>query len=201
MIDAETKNVLTDLVNKFMRILNVGILTESVFVEIRKEYDSGIFKAEKSFNMNFTRDENRLGLLQNFTIENIKDLNQNIAESLRKEITQGIINLESIPKIKERVKKVLEVGETRATMIARTETVRAQNMGHIDAARQTGLKLWKRWDAHLDKRTSAVCTFLDGKEVPMDDKFKWNGEEFDAPPAHPNCRSTLLFIQKKEVEE
>ena len=36
------------------------------------------------------------------------------------------------------------------------------------------------------------------KEVKeLDEKFKYQGKEFDAPPAHPNCRSTLRFIQVK----
>ena len=72
---------------------------------------------------------------------------------------------------------------------------RAQNMGHIDGARQSNLKLKKRWDAHLDNRTSEVCNHLDGQTIGLDEKFKHNGQEFDIPPAHPNCRSTLIFVE------
>jgi len=90
----------------------------------------------------------------------------------------------------------MDVGVDRARAIARTEINRAENMGHIDGARQSGLKLMKQWDAHLDKRTSQVCKDLNGKKIPMNDKFKWRGQEFDAPPAHVNCRSVLIFIQE-----
>jgi SPP1 gp7 family putative phage head morphogenesis protein len=92
----------------------------------------------------------------------------------------------------------MEMTVDRARMIARTEMNRAANMGHIDGARESGLNLKKRWDAHLDNRTSPVCRALDGKTVGIDEKFVHNGEEFDAPPAHPNCRSTLIFIQEDE---
>ena len=197
MIETELKNVLNDMINKFVQVLNVGLFVDDVANGLKKEYDKGLMDAESQFNMNFVRDENRLQLLQKFAIGNVKDLNTSIADSLRKEITQGIINLESVNELQKRVQKVFDVSIERARTIARTETVRAQNMGHIDAARQTGLKLYKKWDAHLDSRTSKVCAYLDGKEIPIDDKFKWEDKEFDAPPAHPNCRSTLLFIQKK----
>jgi len=120
-----------------------------------------------------------------------------MADKLRSELQRGLMNLESVDKLKERVQKVMDVSAERARMIARTEANRAENMGHIDGARQSDVKLMKKWDAHLDNRTSAVCNDLDGKIIPLDKKFKWNGQEFDAPPAHPNCRSTLLFVPIK----
>ena len=196
MIDSELKNILKDLVNKFIKVLNVGLLTDEVFVEIKRGYDKGLLDAEKQFNINFVRNEQRLQTLQKYVFDNIKDMNEDIAGKLRQVISRGIINLDDSKKIANDVQKVMDTSIERARMIARTEMVRAQNMGHIDAARQTGLKLMKKWDAHLDKRTSPICRALDGKEVPMDSKFVYQGQEFDAPPAHPNCRSTLLFIQK-----
>jgi len=200
MINSELKNILGDLVNGFVKLLDVGLLTDEVMTEIRISYDKGLFQAEKQFDLNFVRNEQRLQTVQKYVFDNIKDMNKETAGKLRQVISRGILNIDSIKDIVPEVQKVMDVSVERARMIARTEVVRAQNMGHIDAARQTGLKLVKRWDAHLDKRTSEVCKFLDGKEVGMDEKFVWKGQEFDAPPAHPNCRSTILFIQK-EAEE
>ncbi len=195
-LDQETKSIITDLINKFVKMLNINSLTSTVFDELKKGYDKGILEAEDQFNLNFTRDTERLEFLQKYSFDNIVGMNNDIAEKLRGELQRAFMNLESIDKIKARVVKVMDVAEDRARAIARTEMNRAQNMGHLDSARQSGLKLVKRWDAHLDKRTSEVCSFLDGKEVPMDAKFKWKDKEFDSPPAHVNCRSTLIFIQK-----
>jgi len=195
-LDAETKSIITDLINKFVKILNINVLSGTVFEQIKKGYDKGINEAEAQFDLNFTRDSERLQFLQKYSFDNIIGMNDDIADKLRSELQRGFMNLESTSKIQERIKKVMGVAEDRARVIARTEMNRAQNMGHLDSAKQTGLKVVKRWDAHLDKRTSEVCRYLDGKEVPLNKKFKWEGQEFDAPPAHPNCRSTLIFIQK-----
>jgi SPP1 gp7 family putative phage head morphogenesis protein len=197
-IDPELKGMLEDLINKFLNIFNVNIVSDKVNVAIENSYHKGIEKAEIQFEMNFFDNTRRLDFLKKYSFDNIKGMNEDIAEKLRKELSIGLMNLESINKLKDRVQKVMDVSVERAKMIARTESNRAENMGHVDGARQSGLKLMKRWDAHLDKRTSAVCSALDGKTIPLDQKFHYKDQEFDAPPAHPNCRSTVIFIQEDE---
>lgn len=194
----ETKGMIEDLINKFVKLLNLNELSDLVINNVRKHYDMGLEEAEVKFQMNFMESPTRLQTLEKYTFENIKGMNEDIADKLRQELQRGMMNLESTSKIQERVEKVMDVGRDRARMIARTEMNRAENMGHIDGARQSGLKLMKRWDSHLDKRTSAVCRDLDGVTIPLDAKFRWKGQEFDAPPAHPNCRSTVIFIQEGE---
>ena len=194
--EVELKAVIEDLINKLLEIINLKIIPEVLKKILKKNYDEGIEQAEVQFGMNFFEDSEKLGFLEKYTFDNIKGMTDEIADKLRKELSQGLMNLESISQLQKRVESVMDVGEERARMIARTETNRAKNMGHLDGARQSGLDVVKRWDAHLDNRTSAVCKALNGKEVPLDDKFVYEGQEFDAPPAHVNCRSTLIFIQK-----
>tara|TARA_R110002012_G_scaffold74511_2_gene188858 strand:- start:5198 stop:6307 length:1110 start_codon:yes stop_codon:yes gene_type:complete len=43
-----------------------------------------------------------------------------------------------------------------------------------------------RWVSTLDGRTSSVCRSLDGTEYPLDKGLR--------PPAHPNCRSTVVAV-------
>lgn len=186
-ISVETKNVLNDLKNEFLEILNVESLTDLIFDEINKAYNEGLEKAEKEFNINFEKNVTRLNTLQSYTVGNVKDLNEELSNKLKKVVTRAIIDNKGVNSIISDVQKVFGEGIERVRSIARTEMVRAQNVGHLDAARQSGLKLYKKWDAHLDKRTSPVCRALDGKEIPLDEKFVYKGEEFDAPPAHVNC--------------
>jgi len=197
-LDVETKNIMTDLINKFVDIIKINVFSSKVQELIKESYDKGLENAEIKFNMNFSRSNERLEFLEKYTFDNIKGMNDEIADKLRGELQRGFMNLESVSQIQKRVQKVMDVGVERSRIIARTEINRAENMGHLDGARQSGLKLIKQWDSHLDSRTSAVCKFLDGKKVPIDGKFKWEGQEFDAPPSHPNCRSVLLFIQEDE---
>lgn len=43
-----------------------------------------------------------------------------------------------------------------------------------------------RWVSTLDGRTTAICRSLDGQEFPIDKGIR--------PPAHPNCRSTVVAV-------
>jgi len=198
MNDVELKGVVEDLVKKFTEILNLRMISSTVNKEIERSYNKGLDDIGVRFNMNFTGFPERVDLLKEYTYENINGLDDYMRDALRKEISQSLLNLESIESIKNRVQKVLDIGTDRARMIARTETVRANNMGHLDGARQSGLKLMKEWDAQLDNRTSKICNSLDKKRVGLNEKFVYDGQEYDAPPAHPNCRSTLRFIQVKQ---
>jgi SPP1 gp7 family putative phage head morphogenesis protein len=204
--DIELKAVIDDLINKFMQFLKVNVFGNTVSRVIRNAYSEGLEDVEEQFDMNFIPNGQKITFLEKYTFDNIKGMNEDIAEKLRKELSQAMINNESISSIKKRVKDVMDVAEHRASMIARTEYVRAQNQGSLDGARQSGLKLKKRWDAHLDKRTSTVCRDLDGVTIPLDAKFKWKGEEFDAPPSHPNCflkgtKITMIDGTKKPIEK
>jgi len=108
------------------------------------------------------------------------------------------MNGEGVAKLSKRVEGVIAEGKNRASMIARTESNRAENMGSLDGYKQSGLEGEKEWVATIDANTSPVCKALDGKRVPLNGKFDWKGEEFDAPPAHVNCRSTLVFRPKQK---
>jgi SPP1 gp7 family putative phage head morphogenesis protein len=186
---------LNDLIKRILDMLDLGVDPAVVKLNIKREYDQGLANAEIEFDKNFVRDDERLEFLQQYTFDNIKGMNADIAESLRKEISQSILNHEGASALKERVMKVMDVSRERARMIARTELNRANNMGHLDGAKQSGLKLVKVWDAHLDARTSPLCRALNGKKVGINEQFVYDGKEYDSPPGHPNCRSTIIFEQ------
>ncbi len=108
----------------------------------------------------------------------------------------------------------------RATNIARTETIRASNMGvqlSWQAAIDQGLlppRTLKIWIATGDDRTCPICSVLHGKVVGVSEPFSIQekassftrvGDDFRVvetvplkhpsiemtPPAHPSCRCTL----------
>ncbi|MCK5612100.1 minor capsid protein [Candidatus Pacearchaeota archaeon] len=195
-MNAETKNIVQDLINKFVSFLNINLIPDVLKRDTIKYYNQGLDSVGLELDMNFTRDPDRIQAIESYVFDNIKGMNDEIAEKLRKELSQSLMNLESVDQMKERVVKVMDIAVDRATMIARTEMNRAENMGSLDAARQSGLTLMKEWDAHLDSRTSPVCRALDKKKIPLNEKFNYQGKEFDSPPAHPNCRSVLIYTQE-----
>ena len=198
--EAQLKGIVDEIIQLISNKFNIVMSGLPIEETLKKFYSQGLNEMELKFNMNFTRDPTRFATLRDFTVGNIKGLKKDIKDKLRKEITQGVVNLESPTELTARVKKVTGFAKDRAKMIARTETNRALNMSHMDAARQSSLKLKKQWDSHLDGRTSQVCTDLDKKTIPLNQKFHWRGQVFDSPPAHVNCRSRVIFIQEGKVE-
>lgn len=190
-VKAEFQETLEDYKNFFTNKGYERKITEF----IAKEFQKGVEEIEKKINRNLVVKTSKVEDLSNYVYKNIKGMNEELINKLEQQITMGILNRENLNQVKERVKSVMKMSEERSIMIARTETVRANNLGNLEAARESGIKFKKKWDAHLDSRTSEVCRALDGQVVEMDEKFKWNGEEFDSPPSHPNCRSRLLFIE------
>jgi SPP1 gp7 family putative phage head morphogenesis protein len=127
-------------------------------------------------------------------------MTEEIVNDLRAELERGIMQGEGIAKIKDRVKKVFDVGENRAEMIARTETARSEAQGRLQAFKSSGEKILKRWDTHFDERTSAICKRLHGQTVKLDENFedKITGWEGPCNPAHVNCRSVTTYIREGE---
>lgn len=132
-------------------------------------------------------------------------------------IVEGLKNELSIPQIKRNIRdKFFGKGREaniQAERIARTETIKASNMGIQDAFEQSGVVTGKEWLAELDSRTSDICEWLNGKVVELDSDwfgkgdsvtflnlrgeevtFTANYDDIRYPPAHPNCRSTLIPV-------
>ena len=115
-------------------------------------------------------------------------------DAIRSVILNGIQAGSSIPEIASGIEAVFEeASRTRATLIARTETIAASADGSLaayDQARDAGFLdgYGKVWIAELDDRTDAECEGLDGETVGFDESFS-SGD--DAPPAHPDCRCAI----------
>lgn len=132
----------------------------------------------------------------------INGVTQEIRAELSSQLVEGLNARESMTQISDRVKKVFDVSESRAMVIARTETNRIVNRGKLSAYEAAGVEGTKTWVTHVDDRTSDICRRLNGQRVRITDTFKdtSTGLEFMTPPAHPNCRSTIQFKTEKFKE-
>lgn len=166
---------------------------------IKSEFNKGWENTEKLVDKNIQYNEKALEFLQNHTFDNVKGMTEEISNDLKAELERGIINGEGIGKLKSRVSKVFDVGENRAEMIARTETIRAENNGKLLSMKGSDLsgEYDKKWIATNDERTCPVCKKLNGQVVGINDSFeegKWSGQ---VGPVHPRCRCTVVFIPKE----
>lgn len=92
--------------------------------------------------------------------------------------------------------------KTRAETIARTESVKALNLGRVEAwkqARDQGLlsrEAQKKWTVTWDDRLCPVCAPMAGETVPLDGVFDGG---VDGPPRHPRCRCALTLIRRPDA--
>lgn len=97
----------------------------------------------------------------------------------------------------------------RGYMIARTELAFAYNKGEqfgVEQAVAEGYmgEMDKVWCTADDERTCSCCGGLEGKRIGLRDHFgfptKLKQIDFDidlTPPAHPQCRCTVLYVEAK----
>lgn len=195
----ELKSLIEDILNKYLNYITSDNLKDFIYKLIEDHYTQGLDAGEVNFNMNFVPSYETVSFIQKFAFDNVTKLTDDVKDNLRKELATGLMNGESINQLKLRILDVMDTTIKRAEMITRTETIRAFNMGHFQAAKNSGLNVVKEWSTHEDERTCKVCGFLDGQKVGIDEKFKTEtGEEYLMSPAHPNCRCRILYIQQNK---
>ena len=115
-------------------------------------------------------------------------VNDETRRAVSKAIADGMTAEESLAATAGRIEAIFGEAETwRAMMVARTETIRALNVGQEAAFAASGVVGHKRWDAAED--SCDVCRALHGQVAPIGRTFS-NG--LDAPPRHPNCLCQLI---------
>jgi SPP1 gp7 family putative phage head morphogenesis protein len=131
----------------------------------------------------------------------ISGVNEDLRKEIIDSIKEGLDNRESHDQLAKRIKTVFgEMPEYRNMRIARTESNRIMNQGTNMSYVESGIKGHKEWLSAIDERTSPICRRLNGQKVSPTEAFTdpSTGVQFHHPPAHPNCRSTIVFVPDKE---
>jgi len=139
------------------------------------------------------KDARMLQALKDRSLADLKGITDATSTRIMRTITDGIINDEEFGKItREIVRQVDNVGIVRATMLVRTETMKAVNTGVISRYEAAGAEEVE-FLAALDDKTCDECDSLNGKTFPI-------GEAPDVP-IHPNCRCSWLPVVKIPTTE
>lgn len=128
-----------------------------------------------------------------------RDVRWNVAK-INAEVTQGILQGESIPNIAKRLGNVLDMNATSAIRNARTMVTSAQNKGRMDMlhnAEDKGVIMKKGWSANIDGRERPSHAALDGDFVGIDEEFAnglmYPGDPDGEPEEVYNCRCALVY--------
>lgn len=135
-------------------------------------------------------------------VDGKKDVRWNTTK-VNSEVLQGILQGESIPKIANRLSKVVGMNEASAIRNARTTVTSAENKGRMDMlhdAADKGVITHKVWMATHDSRVREAHADLDGQEQEIDEPFEselgpimYPGD-VDANPANVyQCRCSLTY--------
>ena len=135
--------------------------------------------------------------IDKYTYQFAEGLGDTTVDLLKDAMTAGMEQGLSMDGISELISQVFD-DETRADLIARTETIRASNYGALEGYKQSGVVNQKEWLCTEDDRLCEECSAMDGTVIDLDDNFQDEEdndyEDVGAPPLHPNCRCTLIPV-------
>lgn len=150
--------------------------------------------------------------LRELGVEFVNEVNGFTREQLIETISEGLRAGEDVKGLISRVTDVYAgLKGYRATRIARTQVLQANNYAAVEAYRQSGVVVSKEWLTAQDERVREDHVAADGQVVKMGKKFSVGGEELRQPgdPSGSaaqvvNCRCTVLPVtvtQSRSLQE
>lgn len=110
-----------------------------------------------------------------------------LAKELKNTLTKGFVQGKGPAEMARELRKKFNVAKSRAEAIVRTDGTNIINNATVKRYQEAGLKNYQ-FLAHIDDRTTKICTGLNGKTFKISDYTPGT----NAPPMHVNCRSTII---------
>lgn len=120
-----------------------------------------------------------------------------LANQLKDKLAVAIATGQSIQKTARDFRERFNVQNYYAERLVRTETNYFHNSAELESYDSMGFEYYE-FVATLDSRTSEICAEMDGKRFKVSEARQGD----NAPPLHPNCRSTIVpYFKDFEPEE
>lgn len=207
--EMRTQNVLSDIksanevANNVDRYIDDEEMKRIVKESIRRVFEESHNQQSQDLQGVERPNSEMVDFLSNYAFNNIKDMNEELANDLRAELHRGILNGEGVGRMKKRVSNIFGNYRNRAETIARTESNQAAQFGKMNAVQQSEPNAKKYIIITDDNRTTRVSREMDKKygtpekAIPINEDFvvKVDGKEYrgKAPPFMPNDRDVLGF--------
>lgn len=210
-LTVEQKGMVEDILTAIMKLFNIDSFRVKINDMVQSHYDKGLETAGVKFKMNFIPNDKDISFLNDYVMNNMKYHTDQLGNKLRQEIGRAMLEKETTEQLKKRIKTVFDDDKyfDRLKTVLRTETLRANNMGQLEGARQSRIPVKKYLSVIMDDRTSDICKAEHGKygskdqAIPLSEEFivKVNGDTYasNSAPFHPNCRSVVMFQRADEV--
>ena len=152
--------------------------------KVRRPQYSG--KLDKIVGTNIQGDYTLNQQFSRITNGELKRINNTINNGIAK----GLTNKEMVDKISNTTK----LTKSQSDALVRTSITRSAAVAQTQVMESNeSLIKGYRFSAVLDSRTSDICSAMDGREFPIEDKT-------NLPPLHWRCRSTIIPITKSYSE-
>jgi SPP1 gp7 family putative phage head morphogenesis protein len=146
----------------------------------------------QSFNQPETM--SKVELLATRSYEDLKGVTSQMGSNMNRILSQGMIDGSSPTEIaKDMANNIDTLTNTRALLIARTETIFAHAEGQLDAFERLGvteLGVKAEWSTAGDDRVCEECSGYEGKVFDIE-------EAHGLIPLHPNCRCAWIPAAQK----
>lgn len=179
-----------------------------LYSQVGSYYASNVFNGLKSGKGFQTKDQDDLFLrfMQAWVelegAELVTNVTSNTKQYLKQILEKGIEENLTVEEIARNMRDSGRIaGIKRGRVIARTEIIRASNIGSLQGAQSSNLNLQKEWLATRDGRTRDDHARLDGTIIGMDQEFNVGGELARYPgdlqlsaAQSIQCRCTLAYV-------
>lgn len=118
----------------------------------------------------------------------IWDNRSKLLTELQTTLAQSFIRGDSIYITASNLSKRMNVSKSRAITLVNTESAYITNKATIDSYKNSGVVKQYEVLSTLDNRTSQICRSMDGRVF----KVSEMQPGINAPPFHPNCRTTTI---------
>lgn len=130
----------------------------------------------------------KVKLLASRSFDELEDVSREMSNKISRVLVDGLVTGKGPRQIARDMTKQVDLSLTRATVIARTEIVRAHAEGQLEAFKNLGVEsvgAAVEWSTAEDERVCELCEPLEGIVLKVD-------EARNMLPRHPNCRCAWI---------
>lgn len=130
----------------------------------------------------------KVKLLAGRSLSDVKGITEQMATTIRRELVDGLVKGESPQEIARSMVKAVDIGKSRAEMIAQSAIIAVHAEGQLDALEQMGMEevgIAVELSSAGDNRVCSRCKSLEGVVLKI-------SEARGLLPIHPRCRCAII---------